>query len=73
MVRNRDDLLKKIIPFFKKNELKTEKKNDFNRFAQIVQMMDEGAHREKSGLRKILNLAYQMNQGGAYRKKQHSI
>ena len=73
VVRNRDDLIGKIIPFFEQNHLQTEKKNDFDRFAIIVRMMNDGMHRQKSGLRKILKLAYEMNQGGTYRKKFHSI
>lgn len=73
VVRNREDLLNNVIPFFQRNELQTERRKDFKFFAQIVQMMGDDKHRDKSGLRKILDLAYQMNQGGAYRKKRHTI
>lgn len=73
VVRDRQDLLEKIIPFFKKHRLQTEKRHDFDRFARIVQLMDDGKHRNPTGAKKILALAYQMNQNGKYRQKRHDI
>lgn len=73
VVRDRDSLLKKIIPFFKKNPLKTKKNDDFHLFADIVNKMELGQHRNLSGAKKLLNLAYQMNQGGKYRRQRHVI
>ncbi len=72
VVRNRDDLLYNIIPFFKRNKLKTAKYHDFELFARIVEMMHEGAHRTQQGLQKILRLAYTMNGKGKHRKKKYA-
>lgn len=72
VVRNRQDLLKKIIPFFEKYKLQTSKSNDFNIFSKIVKMMEEGKHQTESGMRKIIQLAYTMNANGKRRKKKQT-
>ena len=69
VVRNRDDLLKKIIPFFQNYKLRSIKQNSFKNFARIVEFMNLGKHRKKQGLKKIIELAYEMNLGGKYRQK----
>ncbi len=61
VVRNRQDLLTKIIPFFETYPLRTAKKNDFKRFAQIVKMMEKKQHLNEKGLAKIRILTTQMN------------
>ena len=43
-VRSRRDLIEKIIPFFKENNLKTAKKEDFRRFCAILGEMEKGNH-----------------------------
>ena len=64
-VRSLGDLKTKIIPFFKENSLKTYKRNDFEIFSKIVNMMSEGIHLKESGRKKIAILVEGMN-----RKKQ---
>ena len=61
VVRNREDLLEKIIPFFEKNFLRSAKKEDFSIFAKIVRMMDKGKHLEEKGLKKIKQMVIKMN------------
>ena len=61
VVRNRDDLILKIIPFFEKNQLRSAKKEDFKIFAQIVKMMQKGQHLQEKGLAKIRLLVQKMN------------
>lgn len=73
VVRNREDLSTKIIPFFEKHSLRTEKRNDFQKFAEIVYLMRDGAHRTQAGIKSILDLAYSMNQGGKFRRKKHIL
>ncbi len=73
VVRDREDLLKKIIPFFQKHLLQTEKANDFSLFANIVTKMANGHHLNKAGAKRLLKIAYRMNQNGRYRKKFHHI
>lgn len=60
-VRSRKELTEKIIPFFKENQLRTAKKEDFKIFANIVSMMNEGVHQEMAGMKKIARLVEKMN------------
>lgn len=73
VVRDRNDLIKKIIPFFQRHQLQTEKAKNFSLFAAIVQKMANGHHLTKSGARAVLMMSYRMNQKGRYRKKLHQI
>jgi hypothetical protein len=68
VVRNLKDLLNKVVPFFKKYPFISIKQHDFEKFAEVVALMDEGKHLEKKGLTKILKLAFSMNFSGKYRK-----
>lgn len=75
VVRAREDLLLKIIPFFEFNQLKTTKAKDFQLFAQVLRLIHIGQHRTRKGLLKIIDLAYQMNRSGQRRtrKKENLI
>jgi hypothetical protein len=68
-VRNLEDLLQKIIPFFKKNPLRTQKKHDFLVFCEICEVLQKRDHLKEPGVIKLLDLAYSMNQGGVSRRK----
>ena len=70
VVRNRKDLLNKIIPFFSKYSLQTMKAKDFSIFAEIVKKVNTGEHRTKVGVKQIVNLAFTMNDGGKRRTTQ---
>ena len=61
VVRNREDLLEKIIPFFEKYPLLSAKKKDFQTFARIIRMMDKGEHLKENGLAKIRLMVRKMN------------
>jgi LAGLIDADG endonuclease len=63
-VRKLDDLVKKVIPHFKKFPLKSAKQKDFLRFAEICERVAKLEHRKKSTLRKIMRDAYKMNGSG---------
>lgn len=61
-VYNRDDLLKRIIPFFKINNLKfNSKKNDFKIFCKLMEMIVKKEHLKDSGLRKMFALKQTMH------------
>ena len=68
VIRNRKDLLEKIIPFFENYSLLSIKNNDFSKFSEIVKLIDNGEHRNIKGIKKILRIAYNMNNQGKYRK-----
>ena len=73
VVRDRIDLLTKVIPFFDRFQLRTEKRKDCETFSKIVQMMDCNRHLEAEGFKEIINLAFSMNAGGRYRKRDPQI
>jgi hypothetical protein len=68
VVRSRQDLATKVIPFFREFRLRTEKRHDFEVFSEIVSSMCQGKHRTKEGLGKLLKLAFSMNKSGKYRR-----
>lgn len=67
VVRNRNDLINIIIPFFQKYNLYSIKQKSFEKFAKIVSLINKGKHCSEQGIRQIINLAYQMNINGKYR------
>jgi hypothetical protein len=68
VVRNRRDLLERVIPFFERNPLLSAKHADFEKFALIVRELALGHHRTRTGFSRLLELACSMNGGGRYRK-----
>lgn len=67
VVRDRFDLLTKVIPFFEYNRLQTTKGEDFAKFCKVVRFMNRGLHRKLSGVKKIIDVAYRMNGDGTRR------
>src|SRR3989344_617033 len=68
VVRNRKDLLNKVIPFFRKYRMFSGKQKDFKKFARIVESMNSGKHLERLYFLKLVVLALSMNGNGRYRK-----
>ena len=68
VVRNRRDLLERVIPFFERNLMLSSKHADFEKFAHIVRELALGHHLSPAGFRRLLALAVSMNGGGRYRK-----
>jgi hypothetical protein len=68
VVRNRQDLTMKVIPFFDRYTLHTEKRNDFESFKRIVVMMNSELHLAADGFEKIVSIAYSMNANGFRRR-----
>ncbi len=60
-VRSIEDLQEKIIPFFKRNKLKTFKKNDFDLFVVAVNKIAKGEHLSSKGAKDIAKLIERMN------------
>ena len=69
VVRNRQDLVERVIPFFEQFPLRSSKQREFQTFATIVRAMERGEHLAKEGITHILKQAFAMN-GGRYRKRQ---
>ncbi len=71
--RNLKDLVEKVIPFFERYPLKSSKNHDFDLFAQVCHLINEGGHRSKSGMTKIIQLATQMNTSGIRKYKTQEL
>ncbi len=60
-VRNKAELQQKIIPFFEKHSPRGKSKlNDFQKFVQVVKLMDKGEHLTLKGMVKIARIAEKM-------------
>lgn len=68
VVRRRDDLLSRVIPFFEAQPLLSSKQQDFLAFAGIVRAMSRGEHLSSEGFRALKGRALSMNGGGRYRR-----
>jgi LAGLIDADG endonuclease len=65
--RRLEDLLERVIPHFRRYPLLSGKRVDFERFAAICEQMRRGAHREREGLIRIVEIAAEMNPSGRRR------
>jgi LAGLIDADG endonuclease len=68
VVRRREDLLERVIPFFEGSPILSAKMADFEKFARIVRSMANGHHRTEKGFRELLSLALSMNGNGRFRR-----
>ena len=60
-VFRREDLRDVIVPFFEENPLRTAKRDNFAKFAEIIAMMELRRHLTVSGLIEIAEIAETMN------------
>jgi hypothetical protein len=67
VVRRRQDLLERVIPFFERSPLLSSKQGDFEKFATIVRSMAFGQHRTIEGFSRLLDEALSMNGEGRFR------
>ena|SRR5690554_2222426 len=63
-VRSLAKLRDSVIPFFSTYKLLTNKKNDFEIFRKVCDLVAEGQHLNVDGLVKIIELSYPMNGSG---------
>jgi hypothetical protein len=69
-VTNLNAVIENVIPFFERfSFLSAKKKRDFAKFKQIVALMKDGAHLTANGIKQILEIREDMNDGG---KRPHS-
>ncbi|RLC54842.1 MAG: hypothetical protein DRI80_18695 [Chloroflexota bacterium] len=69
-VNNFNAICENVIPFFERFRfLSAKKKRDFAKFRKIVRLMQEGKHLTEEGIREILKIRADMNDGGAGRRK----
>lgn len=70
-VRNRHDLNQIIVPFFQQHQLRTRKRQNFERFCQVLSLMDQKEHLNRTGLYKIAKLVgKQLSQESSHTTRQ---
>jgi hypothetical protein len=60
-VRSIADLRDKIIPFFLENQLRTAKREDFQKFTRVLELIAERKHLNSKGIMEIAIIAQTMN------------
>lgn len=69
-VNNFNAIRDHVIPFFEQFRfLSAKKKRDFSKFKKIARIIEEGGHTTEEGIREILRIRREMNDGGAGRRK----
>ncbi len=68
VVRNRKDLVERVIPFFDANPILSSKAREFDVFRRVVIAMTKGEHLERKGFDSLVRIALSMNGEGRYRK-----
>ena len=64
-VNNLNAIVEKVIPFFKRFRfLSAKKKRDFSKFCQLVALLQCNAHLTEEGIRQVLEIRREMNDGG---------
>ena len=64
-VNNLNAIRENVIPFFKRFRfLSQKKKRDFAKFCKIAKLMEEGRHLTNEGVKEILDVRKDMNDGG---------
>ena len=73
-VTNLNAVVENVIPFFERFPfLSAKKKRDFAKFKEIVALMQRGAHLTANGIREILEIRNEMNDGGKRRYAHQDI
>ncbi len=60
-VQRFDDLRTKIVPFFRENPLRTSKRENFEKFATVIELMQLRRHLTVPGIIEIAEIAQTMN------------
>jgi len=68
VVKRHDDLYEKVLPFFQKFPLRSQKQENFLKFKRVVEMMHSKEHLTRVGLKEIIDIAFSMN-GERYRRR----
>ena len=55
------DLRDVIVPFFQDHPLRTAKRDNFQKFVRVIELMDQGRHLTRPGLFEIAEIAETMN------------
>ena len=68
-----NDLIEKVIPHFDQYPMLSAKQQDFESFKEVCLLMKKGEHLTLKGMKKILPIAFKMNESGKRRYSQKDI
>ena len=73
-VNNFSAIWENVIPFFKRYKfLSAKKKRDFSKFCQIAKLIKTAQHLTEEGIRQILEIRREMNDGGKRKYSENEI
>ena len=73
-VNNFNAIWENVIPFFKRyNFLSAKKKRDFAKFCEMAEIIKRGEHIREDGIRKIIEIRREMNDGGKRKYSEKEI
>lgn len=70
IIKDRKDLMERLLPFFKNNSLKSTKKEEFRVFSKVLQLIEKRKHLTSEGFKEIVLLVFALNRAT---KKKYSI
>ena len=73
IIKNRDDLREKLVPFFRKNRLISSKKGDFEIFSRVLDLIEEKKHLTIDGFKLIVELVFSTNRSTNKRYSKEKI
>ena len=68
-ITSRRSISELVIPFFDRYMAYSSRRADILRFKEALQLYEDGAHRTRNGLVRIVRLAYSMNHDGKQRRR----
>jgi LAGLIDADG DNA endonuclease family protein len=71
--RSVSDLATRVVPLFEQHPLRSSKQKDFEKFAEVVQLMHETKHLQADGFARIVELSREINSSGAKRFPRRAI
>jgi len=73
IIKERKDLREKLIPFFERHPLYSGKKQDFEIFKKVLEIVEKRNHLTKEGLSKIINLVFDRKRNSRKRYSKEAI
>lgn len=73
-VNNFNSIRDNVIPFFRRFcFLSAKKKRDFAKFCRLAEIIEKNGHLDETGIRKILEIRREMNDGGKRKYRENEI
>ncbi len=63
VVRDQQDLLTQVVPFFERYPIQSDKRNQFEKFKTVLLIIQQRKHLTREGFAEIVEIASEMNSG----------